>query len=189
MADPTVADAGANEESGAPTLLLVDDDASFREALGGAMRRRGYIVYLAENGEQAIATATETSIEYAVVDIRMVGMDGVEVVRRLHAIDDGTRIVVLTGYGTIANAVDAMRAGAFDYLTKPIDAAACERALHGTKLADPADGRVPTLERVEWEYLQRVVSDCDGNISEAARRLGMHRRSLQRKLSRHAPRS
>ncbi len=180
---------GASEESGSPTLLIVDDDASFREALGGAMKRRGYAVSVADGGDQAIAIATATSIEYALVDVRMAGMDGIEVVRRLHAIDDGTRIVVLTGYGTITSAVDAMRAGAFDYLTKPVDAAACERALHGTKLADPADGRVPTLERVEWEYLQRVVSDSDGNISEAARRLGMHRRSLQRKLSRHAPKS
>ena len=105
----------------------------------------------------------------------------------MRALDDGTRIVVLTGYGTIASAVAAMRAGAADYLTKPTDASAVERALLGIKGGEGQPEEVPSLDRVEWEYLQRVLADAEGNVSDAARRLGMHRRSLQRKLSKHAP--
>jgi two-component system response regulator RegA len=109
----------------------------------------------------------------------------------LRRIDEGTRVVVLTGYGTIANAVEAMRAGAADYLTKPVDATACERSLLGRGAEAAAGGDdedVPSLERVEYEYLQRVLADCGGNVSEAARRLRMHRRSLQRKITRQPPR-
>jgi two-component system response regulator RegA len=126
--------------------------------------------------------------EYALVDVRMPEMSGIELVGRLHALDEGTRIVVLTGYGTITSAVSAMRAGAVDYLTKPVDAAACERALLG-QAAAAAEGSddVPSLDRVEWEYLQRVLADAGGNVSEAARRLGMHRRSLQRKIAKLPP--
>lgn len=173
-------------ESGAPTLLVVDDDDAFRTALGAAMERRGFVVALAASGDAAVELARATVFEYALVDMRMAGMGGIETVRQLRAIDEGTRIVVLTGYGTVANAVDAMRAGAFDYLAKPVDAAACERALQGLRAVAP-DGPLPSLELVEWEYLQRVVADCGGNLSEAARRLGMHRRSLQRKLGRNPP--
>lgn len=168
---------------GAPTLLIVDDDEPFRAALGGAMERRGFAVSLAGDGGEAVALAKATVFEYALVDMRMAGMGGIETIQKLRAIDDGTRIVVLTGFGTIANAVDAMKAGAFDYLAKPVDAAACERALQGLR-ALTSEGPLPSLERVEWEYLQRVVGECGGNLSEAARRLGMHRRSLQRKLAR-----
>jgi two-component system response regulator RegA len=171
---------------GAPTLLIVDDDAAFRGALGGAMERRGFVVSLASSGAEAVALAKTTVFEYALVDMRMAGMGGIETVQSLRAIDEGTRIVVLTGFGTIANAVDAMKAGAFDYLAKPVDAAACERALQGIRGA-AQDGPLPSIERVEWEYLHRVMSECSGNLSEAARRLGMHRRSLQRKLGRNPP--
>jgi two-component system response regulator RegA len=170
-----------------PTLLLVDDDEAFRTALGTALGRRGFAVTPAGSAPEAEQAIEGRVIEYALVDVRMPGPSGIELVARLHSIDDGTRIVVLTGYGTIASAVAAMRAGAVDYLTKPVDAAACERALLGKALREGDPDDVPSLDRVEWEYLQRVLADAGGNVSEAARRLGMHRRSLQRKISRMPP--
>ncbi len=177
------------EAAGEPTLLLADDDAAFRTALGAALGRRGFAVTTAPDAAEAEAAAREQVFEYALVDVRMPGASGIDLVAALRRIDEGTRIVVLTGYGTIANAVEAMRAGAADYLTKPVDAAACERALLGRgEPAAPGEGEsLPSLERVEYEYLQRVLSDCGGNVSEAARRLRMHRRSLQRKITRQPP--
>ncbi len=189
MVDPH--DSAAHEGTkppGEPTLLVVDDDEAFRQALGRAMTRRGFAVTLASNADEAEALAREHVFEYALVDVRMPGKGGIELCAALRAIDEGTRIVVLTGYGTIANAVAAMRAGAVDYLMKPADAAACEKALLGVPVPEPSDDEVPSLDRVEYEYLQRVVADCGGNISEAARRLRMHRRSLQRKIGRSPPR-
>lgn len=178
-----------SDQPGRPTLLIADDDAAFRGALGAALDRRGFAVSLAGTADEAEQLARGQVFEYALVDVRMPGRSGIDLVAALREIDEGTRTVVLTGYGTIANAVAAMRAGAVDYLTKPVDAAQCERALLGVAPpAGEAEG-VPSLDRVEWEYLQRVVADCAGNISEAARRLRMHRRSLQRKLSRLPPRS
>lgn len=179
----------ATRPPGEPTLLLVDDDEAFRQVLGRAMSRRGFAVTLAGNAAEAEALAAQTVFEYAIVDVRMPGKSGIELVAALRAIDEGTRIVVLTGYGTIANAVSAMRAGAVDYLMKPVDAAACEKALLGVPMPEGTLlDEVPSLDRVEYEYLQRVVADCEGNISEAARRLRMHRRSLQRKIGRSPPR-
>lgn len=175
-------------EQGQGTLLLVDDDAAFRAALGSAMSRRGFEVSVAASAAEAESIAQSKTFEYALVDVRMPGADGVELCGRLKTIDEGTRVVVLTGYGTIANAVAAMRAGAADYLTKPTDAGSCELALLGRRGAsEEASASIPSLDRVEWEYLQRVVADCEGNLSEAARRLGMHRRSLQRKIARTPP--
>ena len=174
-------------DSGQGTLLLVDDDVAFRSALGAAMTRRGFTVSMAENGDEAEALARDCTFEYALVDVRMPGSDGISVCASLKSIDEGTRVVVLTGYGNIANAVAAMRAGAADYLTKPTDAATCERALLGRTAVEGGTDAIPSLDRVEWEYLQRVIADCDQNLSEAARRLGMHRRSLQRKITRTPP--
>ncbi len=170
-----------------PTLLVVDDDKSFREALGSALAKRGFAVTLAQDAAAAELLARRTVFEYAVVDVRMPGLSGIELVERLRAIDEGTRIIVLTGYGTIANAVTAMQKGAIDYLTKPVDAETCERALHGRR-GDATTEEIPSLDLVEWEYLQRVLADCGGNISDAARKLRLHRRTLQRKLARNAPR-
>jgi two-component system response regulator RegA len=182
-------DAGADDMPvGGPTLLLVDDDDAFRTALGTA---RGFSITLAESAISGERFARAQLFECALVDVRMPGGSGIELCAILHRIDEGTRIVVLTGYGTITNAVQAMQAGAADYLTKPVDADACQRALLGVgssadaSRAGPTD--VPSLERVEWEYLQRVLADSQGNVSEAARRLRLHRRSLQRKLSRLPP--
>jgi two-component system response regulator RegA len=168
-----------------PTLLLVDDDDAFRNALGAALARRGFAVTLAADPAQARRAAAAQVFEHALVDVRMPGETGIELCAALRQIDEGTRIVVLTGYGTIANAVEAMRAGAVDYLTKPVDAESCERALRGLSADRTED--LPSLERVEYEYLQRVLADCAGNVSEAARRLRMHRKSLQRKIGRHPP--
>lgn len=176
-------------EGGEPTLLLVDDDDAFRGAMSGALSRRGFAVTEAENAARAEVEAQKKLFEYALVDVRMPGQSGIELVGALRRIDEGTRVVVLTGYGTIASAVQAMRAGAADYLVKPVDAATCERALQGRDAyAKDADDDPPSLERVEYEYLQRVLADCGGNISEASRRLRMHRRSLQRKLMKLPPR-
>lgn len=178
---------------GEPTLLLVDDDDAFRTALGRALARRGFAVTTAEDARRGEEAATQQVFEYALVDVRMPGASGIELCAALRRIDEETRIVVLTGYGTIANAVEAMRAGAADYLTKPVDAVACERALLGrgqareVRSSPDEEDDVPSLDRVEYEYLQRVLADCGGNVSEAARRLRMHRRSLQRKITRQPP--
>ena len=174
-------------DNSAPTLLVVDDDEAFRMAIGQAIERRGFSVSLAGGMGPALELARETIFEYALVDVRMPGESGIELVKALRAIDDGTRIVVLTGYGTIANAVEAMRAGAFDYLTKPVNAAVCVRSLLGVAAPEGSSQDVPSLDRVEWEYLNRVLADCGGNVSEAARRLRMHRRSLQRKMGKLPP--
>jgi two-component system, response regulator RegA len=168
-----------------PTLLLVDDDDAFRAALGPALGRRGFAVTCAPGPAEALEAARAQVFEHALVDVRMPGGSGIDLCAALHRIDEGTRIVVLTGYGTIANAVEAMRAGAVDYLTKPVYAATCEHALRGLPPGKSED--LPSLERVEYEYLQRVLTDCSGNVSEAARRLRMHRKTLQRKIGRHPP--
>lgn len=188
LTHPAPGDGRSEAELDGPTLLLVDDDEPFRVALGRALGRRGFVVTTAASAAEGEAAARARTFEYALVDVRMPGPSGIELVHALRAIDDGTRVVVMTGYGTIANAVQAIRAGAVDYLTKPVDAEACQRALQGRTQQEGAIDDVPSLERVEWEYLHRVVADADGNLSEAARRLRMHRRSLQRKLSRSAPR-
>lgn len=180
-----------------PSVLLVDDDDVFRERLARALRERGYEVRTAADYDAALAAAQRDSPEYAVVDLRMPGRSGLEVVRDLAALDQGTRIVVLTGYGSIATAVDAVRLGAAQYVSKPISADELVRAFARAEEPPLGAGRAggageeayhtPSLARAEWEYIHRVLSESGGNVSEAARRLGLHRRSLQRKLSKHPP--
>ena len=171
-----------------PSLLLVDDDAVYRERLAKAMTARGYEVRTAADAEAAVALAEAESPELAVLDLRMPGESGLELLRRLKAIDPTTKILMLTGYGSIATALEAVRLGAVHYLTKPVDVdeilAAFDRDGAPTEALDT---ETPSLARVEWEHLQRVLNDCEGNLSEAARRLGMHRRSLQRKADRKRP--
>ena len=171
-----------------PSLLLVDDDAVYRERLAKAMTARGYEVRTAADAEAAVALAEADSPELAVLDLRMPGESGLELLRRLKAIDPTTKILMLTGYGSIATALEAVRLGAVHYLTKPVDVdeilAAFDRDGATTEVLDT---ETPSLARVEWEHLQRVLNDCEGNLSEAARRLGMHRRSLQRKADRKRP--
>ena len=175
-----------------PSILLVDDDEVFRLRLARAFDERGYDVRTAADYEQAVTEARRDSPEFAVVDLRMPGHSGLELVRALKDIDPTTKTVVLTGYGSIATAIDAMRLGAHYYLSKPADAddivAAFARAEAPPLQPPDTDYKAPSLARAEWEHINRVLSDCGGNISEAARRLGIHRRSLQRKLQKYPPR-
>lgn len=165
------------------TLLVVDDDAPFRERLVRAMRDRGYDASGVPDHASAIHAARVDSPELALVDLRLPGESGLAVVRDLKGLDPSTVVVVLTGYGSIATAVESIKLGAASYLTKPADADQIVAAFDGTQPGDEAE--VPSLARVEWEHIQRVLADCGGNVSQAARMLGIHRRSLQRKLSKY----
>ena len=175
----------------ARSVLLVDDDEVFRQRLARAFRDRGWEVREAGDLGDALAAAEEETPEYVVVDLRLPGGSGLEVVRQLKALDETTAIVVLTGYGSIATGLDALRLGAAHYLTKPADAdeviagfARAGAAAVDVSAPDPSVD-TPSLARVEWEHINRVLADAGGNVSEAARRLGLHRRSLQRKLAKY----
>jgi two-component system response regulator RegA len=183
----------SSESSGmAPSILIVDDDAVLRERLAVAFRARGYEAHTAEDHDSAIQSAERDSPEYALVDLRLPGRSGLEIVRALRAIDSETKIVVLTGYGSIATALDAVRLGATNYISKPADIDDILTAFargNTPPSAPPASTFTsPSLARAEWEHINRVLSDSDGNVSEAARRLQIHRRSLQRKLQKYPPR-
>lgn len=175
-----------------PSILVVDDDDAFRARLARALESRGFEVRAASGPRDALELARADSPEYALVDLRMPGGSGLELVRDLKAVDPATKIVVLTGYGSIASALDAVRLGATHYLPKPATVdeilAAFRRdeqpPLH--PVDEPRD-TTPSLARAEWEHMNRVLTDCNGNVSEAARRLGLHRRSLQRKLQKRPP--
>jgi two-component system response regulator RegA len=174
------------------SILLVDDDRTFRDRLARAFIDRGFDVRTAHDVDTALSVAREESPELAVVDLRMPGASGLDAVKGLKVIDPTTQVLVLTGYGSISTAVDAVRLGATNYLPKPADAdevlAAFERAAGQAAPELGSDSiEAPSLARAEWEHIHRVLSDCGGNLSEAARRLGIHRRSLQRKLQKFAP--
>jgi two-component system response regulator RegA len=174
------------------SILLVDDDENFRERMARALRDRGHEVHTAASPGEALRLAGEDSPECAVVDLRMPGGSGLDVVSALKSLDPATAIVVLTGYGSIATALEAVRRGALHYLQKPVDADellavfAREGLLPPHQL--PEEPVAPSLARAEWEHIQRVLTDAGGNVSEAARRLGLHRKSLQRKLQKYPPR-
>jgi two-component system response regulator RegA len=177
------------EETSPALLLIVEDDRTLRERLARAFEERGFAVARAAKGEEAIELARADPPEYAVVDLRLEQGSGLDVVRELKSIEPSTNVVVLTGYGSIATAIESLRLGASHYLTKPADADDILRAFEGAP-RDPAALRgaprqVPSLSRVEWEHIQRVLTDCGGNVSQAARLLGIHRRSLQRKLAKY----
>jgi two-component system response regulator RegA len=174
----------------ARSILIVDDDDVYRARLARAFRDAGWDVRDAADARSAVAALELSPPETAVVDLRLPDGSGLDVVRRLKQLHPAAVVVVLTGYGSIATALDALRMGAVHYLTKPAD---MDDILAGFARADlPLDGapdvmagderEAPSLARVEWEHIQRVLADSDGNVSEAARRLGLHRRSLQRKL-------
>lgn len=184
-------DQGLNSHDDRPSVLLVDDDQAFRERLARAFSGRGYDVRAATDYDAAMESAKTDSPEFAVIDLRMPGRSGLELAQDLLALDPATRIVLLTGYGSIATAVEAIRLGAVNYLSKPADVddilgAFARGAAPPLRPPDPGY-EPPSLARAEWEHINRVLSDCSGNISEAARRLGIHRRSLQRKLQKHPP--
>ena len=174
------------------SILIVDDDEVYRNRLARAFVDRGYDVRTAQDFDSAVVAANSESPELAVVDLKMPGKGGLELVKALREIDPSTKMVMLTGYGSIATAIDAVRLGATYYLSKPADAddiiAAFARG-EAPPLEPPADHdyKAPSLARAEWEHINRVLSDSGGNISEAARRLGIHRRSLQRKLQKYPP--
>lgn len=168
-----------------PTVLLVDDDQAFRERMARALRERGYEVRTAPDAESAAQLAEGESPEFAVLDLRMPGETGLWLLQRLRELDATTQIFILTGYGSIPTAVEATRLGAAGYLQKPVDAEEVVRALRGEQ--SPVEVKPATLARAEWEHIHRILADCKGNISEAARQLGLHRRSLQRKLQKYPP--
>lgn len=173
-------------------ILVVDDDDAYRTRLCRALRARGYEVESAVSVAEAEVVARRFRPQRAILDLRLGDGSGVDLVGALVALDPGLQCLVLTGYGSIATAVEAVRRGAIDYLTKPLDADEILQAFEARShklgpAVPPPEVTVPSLHRVEWEHIQRVLADCGGNISEAARQLGMHRRTLQRKLATRPP--
>jgi len=173
----------------AKRLLIVDDDRPFRERLAKALERRGFAVTAVEKVSEGIAMARLQVPKFAVLDLRLQDGSGLDVVPVIREADPNSRIVILTGYGNIATAVAAVKAGAIDYLAKPADADQVVAALltQGADLPPPPENPM-SADRVRWEHIQRVYEQCDRNVSETARRLKMHRRTLQRILSKRAPR-
>ena len=172
----------------AKSLLIVDDDMVYRQRLAQAMEKRGWAVRQAESVATGIATAKAEAPEFAVVDLRLNDGSGLDIVTEIRNVNPDCRVVMLTGYGNIATAVAAVKAGAVDYLSKPADADDVARAL----LAQPGEAPTPPVnpmsaDRVRWEHIQRVFELCNNNVSETARRLNMHRRTLQRILAKRAP--
>jgi two-component system response regulator RegA len=180
---------------GAPlAALVVDDDEVFRKRLCKALTDRGWETSDAADGVSAVRLAAASSPDLAVVDLRLPGMGGLDLIRELRHMDETICIIMLTGYGSIATALSATKLGATHYLSKPSDADqilnAWQRSIGGvSELDTQSGGGVPSLARVEWEHIQRVLEDCQGNISQASKLLGLHRRSLQRKLAKYPPRS
>ncbi len=174
-----------------PAFLVVDDDVVFRERLARALRARGYEVCEAEDAAAARRAVAETAVGWALVDLRLPDGSGLDVVRDILAAAPRAKIVVLTGYGSIATALEAVRLGAVHYLTKPANLDEVLAGFARDPAAEPEAeplSDAPSLARVEWEHINRVLADSGGNISEAARRLGLHRRSLQRKLAKRPTR-
>jgi len=171
------------------SLLVVDDDDVFRLRLARAMEKRGFEVVAVGTVAEGVDVATREAPDFAVCDLRLTDGNGLDVVAAIREANPESRIVMLTGYGNIATAVAAVKAGAVDYLSKPTDADAVEQALLATNEALPPPPDNPmSAERVRWEHINRVFEQCDRNVSETARRLKMHRRTLQRILAKHAPR-
>ena len=170
------------------TLLIVDDDDPFRNRLGRAMESKGFEVSLAKSVEEGLISARKSPPGFAVVDLRLLDGNGLDVIEEIHKLKPNSRVVMLTGYGNLPTAVSAVKAGAIDYLAKPADAEDVEAAL----LAEPNSKAQPpenpmSADRVKWEHIQRVFELCNRNVSETARRLKMHRRTLQRILSKRSP--
>ena len=179
----------SKEISGERTLLIVEDDSPFRERLARAMEARGFTVTIAETVAQGNTKAKEAPPAFAVVDLKLGDGNGLDVVETLHNVRPEARVVVLTGFGNIATAVAAVKYGAIDYLTKPADADDVLAALMTTPGSKPKPPENPmSADRVRWEHIQRVYELCGHNVSETARRLNMHRRTLQRILAKRSPR-
>lgn len=179
--------AGTDTDGGlaAPTLLVIDDDPVFNRVLSRVMGQRGFRVFGAHDADDALALARRHDPEFVVLDLNLGGQSGLKLIPPLLALNPDVRILVLTGYASIATAVDAVKLGAVQYLAKPAEADAIVRALRVDEvvLADAVSDTPMSVERLEWEHLQRVLTEHDGNISATARALRMHRRTLQRKLA------
>jgi two-component system response regulator RegA len=180
------------QASGTRPLLIVDDDATFVRVLSRALTSRGFEVLTASHADEARALTRRHQPRHCVLDLKLGEENGLRLIPELHELVPDMRILLLTGYASIATAVEAIKRGAHDYLSKPVDADAVVRALLDGDNPPQGDDDVVdapeaplALRRLEWEHIQRVLTECDGNISETARRLGMHRRTLQRKLSKH----
>lgn len=173
------------------TLLVVDDDAPFRNRLARALEKRGFEVVAVGSLAEARSVLRETAPDFAAVDMRLEDGNGLDLVADLRTARPEVRVVMLTGYGNIASAVAAIKSGAIDYLPKPTDADQVEAALRGGESAPlpPPPEEPMSADRVRWEHIQRVFEQCNRNVSETARRLKMHRRTLQRILGKHAPRT
>jgi len=170
-----------------PYLLLVDDDETFSSVLGRSLERRGYKVRTAADHEAAIGIALNRLPQYAVIDLKLARTSGLRLVKELRAMSPNTRMVILTGYGSIATTIEAIKLGAIYSLTQPATADDVIAALHRDETREdvPAAPLPPSLNRIEWEHVNRVLADTNGNISASARILGWHRRTLQRKLNKH----
>jgi two-component system response regulator RegA len=171
-----------------PNLLLVDDDEIFSDVLAGALKKRGFNVEVARTTGQAIDNIAANVPDYAIIDLRIGEQSGLTLVEHLQQKNCETRMIVLTGYGSIATAVEAIKKGAQHYLTKPAAVSDIIAALKGGEPASqifPEASRRPSVKRLEWEHIQNVLTENNGNISATARALGMHRRTLQRKLQKY----
>ncbi len=186
---PLDQDTAQSAESANKQLLLVDDDRPFLQRLGRAMESRGFVVATADSVAEGLANVRAGAPDFAVVDMRLNDGNGLDVVEAIRAKKTDARVIVLTGYGNIATAVTAVKLGAIDYLAKPADADEVYAALmrHPDDKAPPPENPM-SADRVRWEHIQRVYELCDRNVSETARRLNMHRRTLQRILAKRAPR-
>jgi two-component system response regulator RegA len=170
------------------SLLIVDDDNPFRERLARAMEKKGFQVSQAEGVKKGIESVKQKKPAFAVVDLRLNDGNGLEVVKEIQSSNSKSRVIMLTGYGNIPTAVAAIKEGAIDYLAKPADAEDVERALlaEPDRKAEPPENPM-SADRVKWEHIHRVFELCNRNVSETARRLKMHRRTLQRILSKRSP--
>ncbi len=191
-APKTLDNTSAQAELNATSIMLVDDSFVLRDRLAMAFQERGFRVSVAGNYDEALAVFRQNPTDLAVLDLRMPGKPGLALLPELKKIRPETKVLILSGFGSIATAIDAIRLGATNFLPKPADADDILNAFArgGSEIDVPEAEEeipVPTLAQAEWEHIHRVLADCAGNISEAARRLGIHRRSLQRKLRKRAP--
>lgn len=166
-------------------IIVVDDDSVFRKRLVQALSDRNYSAFEAENIESAISINNSERPSYGIIDLKMPGANGLDVIKELIEKNPSIKLLMLTGYGSIATAVEAIKLGAINYLNKPASIEMILKNLSEEK--SEINSAVPSLEEVEWEHINRVVNECSGNITKAARVLGLHRRSLQRKLLKNCP--
>ncbi len=170
-------------------LIIVDDDLPFRERLSRSMEKKGFVVESFSNFKESSERINSKNFDFAIVDMRLEDGSGLELIKKIKTTNPGTKSLLLTGYGNIATAVAAIKSGAIDYLPKPAEVDQIYDALTNSKNVLPPPPENPmTADRIRWEHIQRVFIQCNRNVSETARRLRMHRRTLQRILNKHAPR-